>query len=165
MNQWILKSWRKLFIKIIISEILCKIMTLLCFSCTARLSFQISFNQFVCLYLSLRIMWEIGSLWQVWFIFFQLQGLLSILKSLKVKEQIRTRIFTGWGRTELGQKSDIKRKLEIEIRDSDYCHNAYRDTRLSRKQLCAGGVKNEASCSGDSGENWFQILPKSKMIF
>jgi hypothetical protein len=54
-----------------------------------------------------------------------------------------TKKFQRWGRTEVSQRSDVKIKLDLEVRTTDYCNSAYRGTTLTIKQMCAGGIKSK----------------------
>lgn len=59
----------------------------------------------------------------------------------------------GWGNTENGTASKVKLKVELEVKDLRGCANIYRPAGIALKdtQMCAGGVKGEDTCSGDSG--------------
>lgn len=59
----------------------------------------------------------------------------------------------GWGRTESGNKSNVKLKVQLEVKDPRSCANVYRATGVVVKdtQMCAGGVRGQDTCSGDSG--------------
>ncbi|KAH8419938.1 hypothetical protein KR009_004117, partial [Drosophila setifemur] len=60
---------------------------------------------------------------------------------------------SGWGRTEAGTSSKVKRKAMLHVLPQDQCREAFRRQRaqVSEKQLCAGGTIGVDSCSGDSG--------------
>lgn len=62
-------------------------------------------------------------------------------------------VVTGFGKTEVRAKSDIKLKVEVDGFNFDKCKELYEVTNLNLipTQLCAGGKKGEDSCSGDSG--------------
>lgn len=49
--------------------------------------------------------------------------------------------------------SPIKLKVSLPIVDEKSCNDAYRpySLRLARSQLCAGGVRGQDACGGDSG--------------
>lgn len=52
-----------------------------------------------------------------------------------------------------GTASNVKLKVKLEVKDFRGCVNTYRPAGLILRdtQLCAGGVKGEDTCSGDSG--------------
>lgn len=61
---------------------------------------------------------------------------------------------SGWGRTETLEESNIKMKLDLDRFPLNQCVNVYkkRGVLLKKKnQLCAGGLKNKDTCTGDSG--------------
>lgn len=59
----------------------------------------------------------------------------------------------GWGRTESGRSSNVKLKVQLEVRDRKSCANVYRSAGIVLRdtQLCAGGTRGQDTCSGDSG--------------
>ncbi|XP_058823603.1 CLIP domain-containing serine protease B4-like [Topomyia yanbarensis] len=59
----------------------------------------------------------------------------------------------GWGQTETGSSSRYKKFLQIEAWENDRCAEAFSSANVDivDSQLCAGGVKGEDSCRGDSG--------------
>ncbi|XP_062563418.1 CLIP domain-containing serine protease B4-like [Armigeres subalbatus] len=59
----------------------------------------------------------------------------------------------GWGRTETNKRSSIKLKVQLEVTDPRTCANVYRPTGITLRdtQICAGGVRGQDTCSGDSG--------------
>ncbi|XP_062713045.1 CLIP domain-containing serine protease B4 [Aedes albopictus] len=79
---------------------------------------------------------------------------------LPVKDSQRTRIIVGtkayaagWGRTESGANSNVKLKVQLVVNDLQSCSNGYRPRGvvLRDTQLCAGGMRGQDTCSGDSG--------------
>ncbi|XP_055609360.1 CLIP domain-containing serine protease B4-like [Uranotaenia lowii] len=73
---------------------------------------------------------------------------------IKSLNQVGTKQWAaGWGRTENNEPSDVKLKVQLEVSDWDRCSNLYKRARavLRKTQLCAGGKKDEDTCSGDSG--------------
>lgn len=59
----------------------------------------------------------------------------------------------GWGRTEMGARSDTLRKTLVPGFDTQKCSAMYKGERIfiTSNQICAGGVSGKDSCSGDSG--------------
>ncbi|XP_023941049.2 CLIP domain-containing serine protease B4 [Bicyclus anynana] len=59
----------------------------------------------------------------------------------------------GWGVTEFGDASMVKRKVDIEAVPMDVCRAAlpYIPESSSQSLICAGGRQGKDSCSGDSG--------------
>ncbi|EAT48927.1 AAEL000037-PA [Aedes aegypti] len=59
----------------------------------------------------------------------------------------------GWGNTESGSASTVKLKVQLEVKDFRECAGSYQRAgiNLLDTQLCAGGVKGQDTCSGDSG--------------
>ncbi|XP_062713900.1 CLIP domain-containing serine protease B4-like [Aedes albopictus] len=79
---------------------------------------------------------------------------------LPVKESQRTRnivgkkaYVVGWGRTESGANSNVKLKVQLEVKDLRSCSNVYEleGIFLRDTQLCVGGMRGQDSCTGDSG--------------
>lgn len=62
-------------------------------------------------------------------------------------------VATGWGKTENATASNLKLKVELEFKDQKSCSTAYRPSGITIRdtQLCAGGVRGQDTCSGDSG--------------
>lgn len=79
---------------------------------------------------------------------------LPIASAQRNKNNVGTRgVATGWGRTETASASNVKLKVELQIQDLQSCSNTYRPSGviLRDTQLCAGGVRGQDTCSGDSG--------------
>lgn len=59
----------------------------------------------------------------------------------------------GWGVTQNGTRSNFKLKVKLEFQDLKRCARTYRPTGVVLKdtQMCAGGVRGEDTCTGDSG--------------
>uniref|UniRef100_A0A182QQ75 CLIP domain-containing serine protease n=1 Tax=Anopheles farauti TaxID=69004 RepID=A0A182QQ75_9DIPT len=59
----------------------------------------------------------------------------------------------GWGKTETASQSEKKLKVELTVRDLNDCAPVYKRSGifLQPSQMCAGGVKQKDTCSGDSG--------------
>lgn len=79
---------------------------------------------------------------------------LPITDNLRTRDIVGTKAYAaGWGRTESGSNSNVKLKVELEVKDRRSCGNAYRSTGIVLRdtQLCAGGMRNQDTCSGDSG--------------
>ncbi|KAK9721049.1 Regulatory CLIP domain of proteinase [Popillia japonica] len=59
----------------------------------------------------------------------------------------------GWGKTESKSASDTLLKLQIQVRENSECMSTYKSVRVNINdvQLCAGGVRGQDSCRGDSG--------------
>lgn len=79
---------------------------------------------------------------------------LPIENAQRSKNNVGTRgVATGWGRTETASASNVKLKVELEIQDLQSCANTYRPSGVILKdtQICAGGVRGQDTCSGDSG--------------
>ncbi|CAO1427631.1 unnamed protein product [Diamesa serratosioi] len=74
----------------------------------------------------------------------------SLRSANAVGEKLTT---AGWGKTESGEKSDIKLKVLVPIYDSQQCSAKYKSKgrNISTNQICAGGNAGEDSCRGDSG--------------
>lgn len=80
---------------------------------------------------------------------------------LPVASQLRNKNFdgaplvvAGFGKTEYASRSEIKQQLEVSGVNTNRCDEIYQrylGLKLNSKQLCAGGVEGEDSCSGDSG--------------
>ncbi|KAF2881991.1 hypothetical protein ILUMI_24172 [Ignelater luminosus] len=64
-----------------------------------------------------------------------------------------TGVVAGWGKTEDNHKSDVKLKVEVPVVANRDCSRSYLRHQIStrKEHLCAGGVKGENSCNGDSG--------------
>ncbi|KAF2359566.1 Serine proteases trypsin domain [Trinorchestia longiramus] len=56
----------------------------------------------------------------------------------------------GWGMTEEGRLSNTLQQLQLPIVDPERCRGVY-GAAFGDKQLCAGGVVGQDTCSGDSG--------------
>jgi secreted trypsin-like serine protease len=67
----------------------------------------------------------------------------------------KTGLITGWGSTENGYSTnEVLLQVRLPILPGEVCRRAYRDqpfVKLWHKQICAGGLKAEDSCTGDSG--------------
>lgn len=75
----------------------------------------------------------------------------------------------GWGETVPLHTSDVKMKVQVPVKSNDACAKLLfpemEDFVISETKLCAGGVKGEDSCKGDSGSplmfndgsNWYAI--------
>lgn len=79
---------------------------------------------------------------------------------LPVASHLRSKNFVGqsldvagWGKTEVSNKSDLKLKVQIKGVPKSECSAVYarENINIINSQICAGGVKGEDSCSGDSG--------------
>ncbi|KYB29267.1 Serine protease easter-like Protein [Tribolium castaneum] len=59
----------------------------------------------------------------------------------------------GWGRTNNGSSSVIKKKTAIPPYSWTLCSQKYQsvNVNITKKQICAGGVKGKDTCQGDSG--------------
>ncbi|XP_029050777.1 CLIP domain-containing serine protease 2-like [Osmia bicornis bicornis] len=59
----------------------------------------------------------------------------------------------GWGKTENGFSSNIKLKVSVSLVSKQQCEQTYsiRGVTLGFGQICAGGVVDKDSCTGDSG--------------
>ncbi|XP_066969924.1 phenoloxidase-activating factor 3-like [Macrobrachium rosenbergii] len=68
-------------------------------------------------------------------------------------------IVAGWGRTELGFDSNILKRTNIPLVETEKCQPLY-NVRLNTDQLCFGGVGRRDSCNGDSGGPVFQADPR-----
>ncbi|GJQ66172.1 hypothetical protein Trydic_g4232 [Trypoxylus dichotomus] len=66
----------------------------------------------------------------------------------------------GWGKTENKSSSDVILKLRIKVTENEECENTYRSVRvkINDVQLCAGGIRGQDSCRGDSGGPLMQAL-------
>ncbi|XP_043285484.1 melanization protease 1-like [Venturia canescens] len=60
---------------------------------------------------------------------------------------------TGWGSTEFATRSQRLLKAVLPLVDTEACSEAYsfRGVKIWEKQICAGGLNGQDSCSGDSG--------------
>ncbi|XP_018023883.1 phenoloxidase-activating factor 1 isoform X2 [Hyalella azteca] len=56
----------------------------------------------------------------------------------------------GWGMTEAGRLSDTLRQLELPVVEPERCRDVY-GVAFGDKQICAGGIQGQDTCSGDSG--------------
>lgn len=87
---------------------------------------------------------------------------LPIASHLRNKNYENQRLsVAGFGRTENGKPSDVKLKLNLPGFNWNRCNSAYQQqTRISlvSTQLCAGGIADEDSCSGDSGGCIFNLI-------
>ncbi|KAF2883417.1 hypothetical protein ILUMI_22751 [Ignelater luminosus] len=80
-------------------------------------------------------------------------------------------IVSGWGATENKSESDVKLKVEAPITSNERCAKLFRvlGKTIEDSHICAGGVRRENFCNGDSGgplmyldrtpdeENWINI--------
>ncbi|CAH2257133.1 CLIP domain-containing serine protease 2-like [Pararge aegeria] len=59
----------------------------------------------------------------------------------------------GWGKTETRSTSNVKLKVVVPVVRKSDCQQVYRRARrvITDKQLCAGGLRGQDSCKGDSG--------------
>lgn len=59
----------------------------------------------------------------------------------------------GWGKTETGSASNFKQKVSLVFKEFQSCSETYKPAGviLRDTQLCAGGVRSQDTCSGDSG--------------
>uniref|UniRef100_A0A182RTT5 CLIP domain-containing serine protease n=1 Tax=Anopheles funestus TaxID=62324 RepID=A0A182RTT5_ANOFN len=59
----------------------------------------------------------------------------------------------GWGKTETSSASEKKLKVELNVRDLATCSTVYSGIGISLKatHMCAGGVRDKDTCTGDSG--------------
>lgn len=59
----------------------------------------------------------------------------------------------GWGRTETRSQSPTKLKLDVPVKPQQECITTYQAAKVLLKegQICAGGIKGQDSCTGDSG--------------
>ncbi|XP_053671065.1 uncharacterized protein LOC128721346 [Anopheles nili] len=59
----------------------------------------------------------------------------------------------GWGKTETATASEKKLKVELTIKSLQECSPVYQRSgiKLTQGQMCAGGVRDKDTCSGDSG--------------
>ncbi|KAK5647654.1 hypothetical protein RI129_002546 [Pyrocoelia pectoralis] len=59
----------------------------------------------------------------------------------------------GWGRTETSSQSNLKMKLDVPVKPQQECITTYQAAKVLLKegQICAGGIKGQDSCTGDSG--------------
>ncbi|KAF2895319.1 hypothetical protein ILUMI_10857 [Ignelater luminosus] len=58
----------------------------------------------------------------------------------------------GWGKTESRSESNVKLKLNLQVKDNTHCQSVYRGrVNFGLGQLCAGGELGKDSCRGDSG--------------
>lgn len=73
------------------------------------------------------------------------------LKSLDYNQV--SMIVAGWGKTETVSQSQRKLKVTIAGTTAQSCNNVYSKQGVSivNSQVCAGGIKGEDSCRGDSG--------------
>lgn len=59
---------------------------------------------------------------------------------------------TGWGKTELGVRSQDLLQVQLSLINTEECAEMYkRITKIWYKQICAGGKDGKDSCGGDSG--------------
>lgn len=79
---------------------------------------------------------------------------------LPTQTDLRTKTFdsskmdvTGWGTTEEGSSSSIKRKATVDVWSFQSCRQQYATKKiyLQDTQMCAGGQLGVDSCGGDSG--------------
>ncbi|CAG4953655.1 unnamed protein product [Parnassius apollo] len=70
----------------------------------------------------------------------------------------------GWGKTETRSMSEIKLKVRVPVVDKNTCSNVYSKANriITEKQMCAGGVKGEDSCRGDSGGPLMGQMPTAQ---
>lgn len=73
----------------------------------------------------------------------------------------------GWGRTENASASNFKLKVELEIQDSTSCSNIYRPSGIVLRdtQICAGGVRGQDTCSGDSGGPLTKLITSNNFLY
>lgn len=64
-------------------------------------------------------------------------------------------LFTGWGRIDgvTKERADILKKVRLPVIEKQNCSAAYKkfDVDLLPTQICAGGIEEQGTCSGDSG--------------
>lgn len=73
----------------------------------------------------------------------------------------------GWGRTETASASNFKLKVELEIQDPTSCSNIYRPSGIVLRdtQICAGGVRGQDTCSGDSGGPLTKLITSNNFLY
>lgn len=76
-------------------------------------------------------------------------------------------VATGWGKTENATASNLKLKVELEFKDQKSCSNTYRPSGIAIKdtQLCAGGVRGQDTCSGDSGGPLTKLVTSNNYLY
>ncbi|KAG5670590.1 hypothetical protein PVAND_000841 [Polypedilum vanderplanki] len=75
-------------------------------------------------------------------------------RNLKITDILgQSLVVAGFGATEFSSSSTTKQHVSIIVQPSEKCDQIFRKEgrRLTDTQICAGGVKNEDSCRGDSG--------------
>lgn len=81
---------------------------------------------------------------------------------LPLSSNLKTRSLTGesldvsgWGKTENSSSSSKKLKVAVEAWSLESCNDLYssrnQTVKIVQSQICAGGVKGQDSCNGDSG--------------
>ncbi|KAJ8673962.1 hypothetical protein QAD02_005224 [Eretmocerus hayati] len=65
----------------------------------------------------------------------------------------------GWGKTATKSESDVKLKVSLPLVETKKCFDTYGKfgVKLGVGQICAGGVRGEDSCRGDSGGPLMQV--------
>ncbi|XP_049283478.1 CLIP domain-containing serine protease 14D-like [Anopheles funestus] len=79
---------------------------------------------------------------------------LPLADSLRSRNHVGLSSFAaGWGKTETASASPKKLKVELNIKDLKECAPVYQRSGifLDSTQMCAGGVRGQDTCSGDSG--------------
>uniref|UniRef100_C6ZQY3 CLIP domain-containing serine protease n=1 Tax=Ochlerotatus triseriatus TaxID=7162 RepID=C6ZQY3_OCHTR len=73
----------------------------------------------------------------------------------------------GWGRTETASASNVKLKVELELQDLASCANIYRPSGITLRdtQICAGGVRGQDTCSGDSGGPLTKLIGSRNFLY
>jgi secreted trypsin-like serine protease len=75
-------------------------------------------------------------------------------RNLKITDLLgQSLVVAGFGATESASSSSTKQQVSIRVVETDKCDQIFRKEgrRLADTQICAGGVKNQDSCTGDSG--------------
>lgn len=57
----------------------------------------------------------------------------------------------GWGLAENGVQSPVLLRVDLPIVSNSDCQDVYKPRTIGENQLCAGGLNNKDSCTGDSG--------------
>ncbi|XP_063701401.1 serine protease easter-like [Culicoides brevitarsis] len=76
-------------------------------------------------------------------------------------------VTAGWGRTEKKQQSEVKLKTVVDWVSLNACNVVYEKakTKVTEKQLCAGGKNSRDSCQGDSGGPLMTLHKKDKLNY